>query len=150
MIEATGQQVKDALELGAKNYPEENGGFIQVSGMKYTIDASVLSSVVVNQQTAMFEKVNGEYRVKDIVVWNAQTQTYEPINLAKKYKLAGINYTLRKNGDGFTMFDGCNVLKDNTMIDSQALSDYLTNDLNGVIGDAYKNPEGQGRITIIK
>lgn len=150
MIEATGQQVKDALEVGAKNYPEENGGFMQVSGMKYTIDASIPSSVVANQQTAMFEKVNGEYRVKDIQVWNAQTQTYEPINLTKKYKLAGINYTLRKNGDGFTMFDGCNVLKDNVMIDTQALSEYLTNNLNGVVGDAYKNPEGQGRITIIK
>lgn len=150
MIEVTGQQVKDALELGAKNYPEENGGFMQVSGMKYTIDASIPSSVVVNQQTAMFEKVNGEYRVKDIQVWNAQTQTYEPINLTKKYKLAGINYTLRKHGDGYTMFDECKVIKDNAMIDSQALSDYLTNDLNGVIGDTYKNPEGQGRITIIK
>ena len=72
VIEATGQQIKDALEMGAKNYPEESGGFLQVSGLKYTIDASIPSSVVTNADTGMFEKVNGKYRVTDIQVWNAQ------------------------------------------------------------------------------
>ncbi len=149
VIEVTGQQIKDALELGAKNYPEENGGFMHVSGLKYTIDASVPSAVVINDQTAMFEKVDGVYRVKDIQVWNAKKAAYEPINLKKTYQLAGINYTLRQNGDGFTMFDGCKVIKDNTMIDTQVLSNYLTDVLNGVVGEDYKDPNGQGRITII-
>ena len=149
VIEATGQQIKDALELGAKNYPEENGGFMQVSGMKYVIDASVPSSVVTDEQTGMFEKVDGTYRVKDIQVWNAAKTKYEPIKLKKTYKLAGINYTLRQNGDGFTMFDGNKVIKDNVMLDTQSLSIYLTDVLDGVVGEDYKDPAGQGRITII-
>mgnify|MGYP000484135927 FL=1 len=149
VIEATGQQIKDALELGAKNYPEENGGFMQVSGMKYVIDASVPSSVVTDEQTGMFEKVDGTYRVKDIQVWNAARTKYEPIKLKKTYKLAGINYTLRQNGDGFTMFDGNKVIKDNVMLDTQSLSIYLTDVLDGVVGENYKDPAGQGRITII-
>ena len=149
VIEATGQQIKDALELGAKNYPEENGGFMQVSGMKYVIDASVPSSVVTDEQTGMFEKVDGTYRVKDIQVWNAARTKYEPIKLKKTYKLAGINYTLRQNGDGFTMFDGNKVIKDNVMLDTQSLSIYLTDVLDGVVGEDYKDPAGQGRITII-
>lgn len=149
VIEATGQQIKDALELGAKNYPEENGGFMQVSGMKYVIDASVPSSVVTDEQTGMFEKVDGTYRVKDIQVWNAARTKYEPIKLKKTYKLAGINYTLRQNGDGFTMFDGNKVIKDNVMLDTQSLSIYLTDVLDGVVGKDYKDPAGQGRITII-
>lgn len=149
VIEATGQQIKDALELGAKNYPEENGGFIQVSGMKYVIDASVPSSVVTDEQTGMFEKVDGTYRVRDIQVWNAAKTKYEPIKLKKTYKLAGINYTLRKNGDGFTMFDGNKVIKDNVMLDTQSLSIYLTDVLDGVVGEDYKDPAGQGRITIV-
>lgn len=149
VIEATGQQIKDALELGAKNYPEENGGFMQVSGMKYVIDASVPSSVVTDEQTGMFEKVDGTYRVKDIQVWNAAKTKYEPIKLQKTYKLAGINYTLRQNGDGFTMFDGNKVIKDNVMLDTQSLSIYLTDVLDGVVGEDYKDPAGQGRITII-
>lgn len=149
VIEATGQQIKDALELGAKNYPEENGGFMQVSGIKYVIDASVPSSVVTDEQTGMFEKVDGTYRVKDIQVWNTARTKYEPIKLKKTYKLAGINYTLRQNGDGFTMFDGNKVIKDNVMLDTQSLSIYLTDVLDGVVGEDYKDPAGQGRITII-
>lgn len=149
VIEATGQQIKDALELGAKNYPEESGGFLQVSGLKYTIDASIPSSVITNADTGMFEKVNGKYRVTDIQVWNAEKSAYEPIDLKKTYTVAGTNYTLRNNGDGYTMFDGCTVVKDNTMVDNDVLRTYLTDVLNGVVNDQYKDPAGQGRITII-
>lgn len=149
VIEATGQQIKDALEMGVKNYPEESGGFLQVSGLKYTIDASVPSSVVTNSDTGMFEKVSGKYRVKDIQVWNSEKSAYEPINLKKTYTVAGANYTLRNNGDGYTMFNGCTVIKDNTMIDNDVLRTYLKDTLDGVIGEDYNNPSGQGRITII-
>ena len=37
MVEATGQQILDALEMGARVTPEENGGFLQVSGLTYEI-----------------------------------------------------------------------------------------------------------------
>lgn len=40
VVEATGQEILDALELGASLYPEENGGFLQVSGLTYSIDRS--------------------------------------------------------------------------------------------------------------
>lgn len=149
VIEATGQQIKDALELGAKNYPEESGGFLQVSGIKYTIDASVPSAVVTDSDTGMFQKVNGNYRVSDIQVWNAEKSAYEPIDLKKTYTVAGTNYTLRNNGDGYTMFNGCKVEKDNTMVDNDVLRAYLTDVLKGVVDEQYKDPAGQGRITII-
>lgn len=149
VIEATGQQIKDALELGAKNYPLESGGFLQVSGLKYTIDASIPSSVITNANNGMFEKVGGRYRVTDIQVWNAEKSAYEPIDLKKTYTVAGTNYTLRNNGDGYTMFDGCTVIKDNTMVDNDVLRAYLTEVLNGVVDEQYKDPAGQGRITII-
>ena len=32
LIEVTGQQLKDALEMASKNYPQESVGFLQVSG----------------------------------------------------------------------------------------------------------------------
>ena len=34
------------------------------------------------------------------------------------------------------------------MIDNQALINYITDNLNGVISDDYSNPYGQGRINI--
>ena len=42
----TGQQMLDALEWGAKAASDvENGGFLHVSGLKYTIDTSIPSTV---------------------------------------------------------------------------------------------------------
>ena len=137
MIEVTGQQIKDALELGSKNYPDESGGFLQVSGIKYTIDASIPSAVVTNPDTGMFEKVDGDYRVTDIQIWNAEKSAYEPIDLAKTYTMAGTNYTLRLQGDGYTMFDGCNVVKDNTMVDNEVMSVFLKDVLKGVVGEVF-------------
>ena len=45
----TGQQLLDALEWGAKDYPNENGGFLHISGAKYKIDSSVESTVQKNR-----------------------------------------------------------------------------------------------------
>lgn len=54
LIEATGQQIIDALEMGTnlvgewdtdRNSPAENGGFLHVSGITYDIDTTVESSV---------------------------------------------------------------------------------------------------------
>lgn len=149
VIEVTGQQIKDALELGVKNYPDESGGFLQVSGIKYTIDASIPSAVETDPDTGMFIKVDGKYRVTDIQIWNSEKSEYEAIDLKKTYTMAGTNYTLRLQGDGYTMFDGCNVVKDNIMVDNEIMSIYLQDVLNGVVGEEYKDPTGQGRITVI-
>lgn len=35
-----GQDILDTLEVGVSGYPATNGGFVQVSGMEYTFDAS--------------------------------------------------------------------------------------------------------------
>ncbi len=149
LIEATGQQIKDALELGVKNYPEESGGFLHVSGLKYTVDASIPSSVVTDPNTQMFVKVDGAYRVCDVQIWNAEKTAYEPLDPEKTYKVAGANYTLRLQGDGCSMFDGCTVLKDNTKTDNEVITEYLLDVLGGTVDEIYKDPAGQGRITII-
>lgn len=147
VMEVTGQQILDALELGAKNYPAESGGFLQVSGMTYEINSEIPTSVVVDS-TGMFQSVSGAYRVQNVRVLNSKTGKYEKLDLKKKYSLAGINYTLKNSGDGFTMFKGCKVLKDEVAVDSEILIRYLTENLQGTVGDAYSNPAGQGRIVI--
>ena len=147
VISATGQQILDALELGAYKYPAESGGFLQVSGMKYTINSSIESSVKVDEN-GMFEKVDGAYRVTDVKIYNKSTKKYEALKLKKKYTVAGVNYTLRKQGDGMSMFKGCKVIKDDTISDCEVLMQYLSNNLKGVVGSTYAKPEGKGRITI--
>ena len=44
------------------------------------------------------------------------------------------------------MFKGCNVLQESVKLDNQVLIDYITGTLNGVVGEGYENPYGQGRI----
>ena len=141
VIETTGQDILDALEVGACEYPIENGGFLQVSGLSYTIDPSIPSSVVFNER-GQFVKVDGKYRVTEVMVGN------EPLVLNKTYTLASHNYMIKNGGDGYTMFMDDKMIKDSVVIDNGALINYITENLNGVIGDEYKNPKGNGRIII--
>jgi len=147
VMQVTGQQIKDALEMGAKNYPEESGGFLQVSGMTYEINSATPTSVKVDEK-GMFVSVNGKYRVQNIQVLNSKTGKYVKLDLKKKYKLAGINYTLKSSGDGYTMFKNDKILKDEVAVDNEILITYLTKNLKGVVGEEYANPAGQGRIVI--
>ncbi len=142
VIEVTGQQIQDALEFGAKDVPSEFGGFLQVSGMTYEIHTYIPSSVKMDE-AKMFVGVEGEYRVKNILVGG------EPLDVTKTYTLASHNYKLKGNGDGYTMFDGCKILQDEVKLDNQVLMDYITGTLGGVVGEEYADPYGQGRIVAV-
>lgn len=141
LVEITGQQIKDALELGSAAYPGESGGFLQVSGLTYTINADIPSSVVKNDKSE-FVKVDGAYRVSDIMVGG------QPLDVNKTYTLASHNYMLKDAGDGYTMFGTKNVklLKDGVMIDNQVLS--TTSSIISAAWSASSMPPPQGAITI--
>ena len=152
LVEITGQQILDALELGAMYAGQgENGGFLQVSGMKYVINTSIPSSVVVDDNGA-FVKVNGTRRVVDVQVYDEKTKQYVPLAADKSYTVAGHNYMLKSCGDGFSMFgkDNIKVLKDETMVDSEVLIEYAKDILGGVIDEPYMDPYGQKRVVFAK
>lgn len=141
-VRVTGQQLLDALELGARYTPYENGGFLHASGLTYTIDTTIPSSVVTDVQDN-FVRVDGAYRVKDVMVGG------EPLDLEKTYVVASHDYMLLSGGDGMTMFDGAEVVKDRVMPDSEVLIQYIRDYLGGVVGQEYADLYGQGRITIL-
>ncbi len=141
VAEVTGQQIKDALEMGARDYPEESGALQQVSGITYTIDSSIPSSVQLDDKRN-FMAVTGPYRVTDIHV-NGQ-----PLELERTYTLASHNYLLKDGGDGMSMFAGCEIVQDEVMADVDLLSAYIRDNLGGTVGQEYADPAGQGRITI--
>jgi len=173
VISASGQQIKDALEMGSqmvgewnneKDAPAEFGGFLHVAGMRYTIESATKSSVVIGENE-MFVKVAGDYKVKDIEIYNRETGEYEPIDLDKQYNVGGINYILRNNGNGMTMFNGCKLVCDYLCEDATALAAYAVSfksedgyprintansplaSLKGYLID-YENLRGSGRITV--
>ena len=143
VIEASGQQILDALEWGARAVPSESGGFLQVSGLTYEIHTYVESSAKADENT-MFAGVEGEYRVKNVMVGG------EPLELDKTYTLASHNYMLKNGGDGYSMFGGCKLLQDEVMLDNQVLINYITGSLGGVVGEEYAQPYGEGRIVIVE
>ena len=71
----------------------------------------------------------------------------KPLDLEKTYTLGSINYTVKNGGDGFAMFKGSKVIKDDILPDSQVLISYIQDNLKGVVGTEYAQP--QGRINII-
>ena len=140
-IRITGQQLLDALEMGARYAPYESGSFLHVSGLTYTIDTSIPSSVVADVQDN-FIRVDGAYRVKDVAVGG------EPLDLEKTYVVASHDYMLLNAGNGMT-FDGAEVVKDRVLPESEVLIQYIRDELGGAVGQAYADPYGQGRITIL-
>lgn len=142
VVEATGQQILDALEFGAHAVPEENGGFQHTSGLTYEIHTYIASSVKLDEN-GMFAGIEGEYRVKNVKVGG------EDLVLDKIYTLASHNYMLKNGGGGFNMFMNCKLLQDEVMIDNQVLINYITGTLGGVVGEAYAEPYGQGRIIAV-
>ena len=142
LVEATGQEVLDALEMGVRLYPESSGGFLQVSGVTFTVDASIPSSVQVSDQGA-FLGVDGPYRVTDVMVGG------QSLELDKVYTVSSHNYLIKSGGDGFTMFQDNTLLKDSVILDNQALISFFTDEMGGQVGADYQDPAGQGRITIL-
>ena len=159
----TGQQLLDALEWGARQSPEvEVGGFLHVSGVTYEVDASVASSVQADDKGVWVGAPTGEYRVKNVKVFDKETGAYEDLDLTATYNLAGYNYTLRDLGDGFAMFDGAVNVLDYVMEDYMVLANYVCGFENGVVGATnspllakypglkldYSEVTGCGRITV--
>ena len=158
----TGQQLLDALEWGAQAVGTgESGGFLHTAGVTYTVDSAVPSTVQKDDK-GVWTAGPEEYRVKDVKVYNKETNTYEDLDLTAEYNLAGYNYTLRDLGDGFNMFDGAVNVVDYVMMDYMVLANYVIGFDGGVI-EATNSPllttypgmmidygtvNGSGRITV--
>ena len=139
MVEATGKQILDTLEWSVKFLPEESGGFMQVSGMSYEIH-SYLPSTCKTDRNGMFAGVEGAYRVQNVKIGG------EPLDLNRKYKVAGLEYVMIDHGGGQTAFDGATILWQEGRLDYEILQDYIVNTLGGTIGKDYAEFYGEGRI----
>ena len=159
LVEVSGQQIIDALEMGSRAYPGENGGFLQVAGLKYEIHPDVEPNVTVGDDKMWLGPVDPElpYRVQNVQVMNKETGEYEALDLEKTYKLASHNYMLLNQGDGFAMFgrNNINVLLENVMIDNAVLINYIQSmpgdeEHEHIVIDDYADPLGQGRIVVVE
>jgi 2',3'-cyclic-nucleotide 2'-phosphodiesterase/3'-nucleotidase/5'-nucleotidase len=86
IMKLTGAEIKEALEISVKDAPKTFGGFLQVSGFKFTYDS--------NQPAGQ--------RVQSIEVKEDGTN-YVPLIESKTYVVA-TNIFTAKGGDGYTVF----------------------------------------------
>lgn len=146
VIEVTGQQLIDVLEHGARECPAPIGGFFQVSGVEFEIHAYRETPVVTDQLDNFIEMdETKERRVQNVCIGG------EPVDLDKKYTLAGSAYVLTQGGDGLTMLEGARVVQQEGLTcDSEMLIKYLEMLSGTITAEKYGNPDGDGRIKIIK
>lgn len=168
LVELSGQNILDALEWCSRNVGTgECGGFLHVAGLKYTVDSSIAPTLSSTPEGLWLAGPTGEYRVKDVQVYNKSTGEFEPIDLNKTYTVGGINYTLRSSGDGCSMFAKAKLVKDyigeDYLITSAYVKAFGGKDEKGLPHISsknsplasyknyplnYENPNGSGRITI--
>ncbi len=151
VVYATGAEIADALEFSARNstlgddgLPSgEEGGFLQVSGLTFTIDTSIPSSVTTDEN-GMFLSVGETRRVSNIMV---QTESgYVALDMQKTYTVASFNYVLQQCGDGYSMFADNEFAVTLGKFDYETLIDYIGSFEGGKIPARYASLEG--RITI--
>ena len=137
----SGQQLLDALEWGARDAGTGNecGGFLQVAGITYQIDTEWATSVQADDKGVWIGAPTGGYKVHDVMVYDKETKSYQPLDLAASYNLAGYNYTLRDLGDGFNMFSGAVNVLDYVMEDYMVLANYISGFEGGVV-EATNSP----------
>ena len=171
LMSVTGKQIQDALEFAARfagAEGKENGGFLQVAGATYEIHTDIPNTVQTDDKNVWIGSATGTPRVQNVEIYDRHTGTYEPLDPAKTYALAGMNYTLRNLGDGFAMFDGAELIKDYVSEDYLVMSTYAMtfggvdaeglphlSSANSVLAEYpgylldYENPYGAGRISIL-
>jgi 2',3'-cyclic-nucleotide 2'-phosphodiesterase (5'-nucleotidase family) len=137
LAEVTGQTLKDMLEMTMMLWPEENGAFPHISGITFSVNTAIESSVVLNEYEE-FVGVNGDYRVYDIKICNKKNGKYEPIDLNKTYTLAASNYYLLEYGGGLTMLESAKIIQNEGTLDVEILEQYIIEELGGIVGEDYR------------
>lgn len=140
VAKVSGFDLMDALEMSARLYPNRNSGFLQVSGVTFDIQETIIPSVTVDG-LGNFVSVDDDYRVTNVMVNGKE------LDLMGTYTVAGTNDLL--NGKtGYTMLTNGPLSKANVAVDNQALTTFIINNLKGTVGGAYS--KSQVRIDSIK
>ncbi|MCM3162616.1 5'-nucleotidase C-terminal domain-containing protein [Metabacillus litoralis] len=127
-IELTGAEIKEALEHSISQAPKESGGFLHVSGMKYTYDSTKPAGSRV--QTIEVKGSNGNYAA---------------LSSSQTYTIATNAFTA-KGGDGYDVFSKAYAegrVTDLGVADWENLRDYVKK-----LGTV--NPKIENRIVDVK
>lgn len=139
----TGQQLADALEVSVRFLPEESGSFMQVSGLKFEVDATIPSPVIIGEDELFSHiKPDAPRRVNHIYTKSKEDDTYHPLDPQKTYTLGGFDFHIKEMGDeGILRYT--TLKEDNLGLDIDLLGSYIEQHLGGTIGAPYNTVEGR-------
>ncbi len=161
LLTVSGQQLLDMLEWSVRllraDGAVEDGSFLHVSGARYTVDLTIPSTVQYDDKEIWSGGPTGEYRVRNVEIYDQASGEYLPLDLTASYNLAGYNYTLRDLGGGFAMLTGAVNVLDYVAEDYMVLANYIQSfpvdeatGLPTIAADSiYADVNGTGRITIV-
>ncbi|MBQ2730845.1 MAG: 5'-nucleotidase C-terminal domain-containing protein [Clostridia bacterium] len=154
VVEATGQQILDALEMAYRevelqsadpsDVKGDNSGFLHLSGLCATVETSTPSSVVTDESGA-FVAVEGVRRVWDVRVLQADGSSV-PLRKEQTYTLASDSDLICECAFGMTMFEKATLLFDSGMESHQVLIDFLEQCMGVKLDEGYRREEGRVRI----
>ncbi len=145
-IKVTGAQLLEAIEASCAVTPEEMGGFPQVSAMTYSVDTRVPFESAGDYPGSTFAKPakpGARVTISDV--------GGRGFSLDDTYTVASNDF-LCAGGDSYYVFAeaASKTMKDINYKYDQCLSYFLKEACNGEVPDEYKDPAGQGRITVIE
>ena len=142
VVYLTGAELLEALEASTFCTPDKIGGFPQVSGLKYTIDTT--KAYDPQPEAYPGSTYYGPASINRVTIDEINGNAFDP---DATYAIV-TNDFCSNGGDTFYAFLAATDKFDTSVPLDEALMQYITEVLSGVIGEEYAEP--QGRITIIQ
>ena len=138
VVYVTGAELLEALEASTYCSPDSAiGGFPQVSGINYTVDASKVYDA--NDKTYPGSTYYGPKTINRVTIDSINGQAFD----AKATYAVITNNFLAAGGDTYYAFASATAQFDTGIPLDEALMDYITTELKGSIGEQYKAPQGR-------
>ena len=140
VVYVTGAELLEALEASTYCTPEAVGGFPQVSGIEFIVDTSAAYDA--NDTTYPGSTYYGPKSINRVTIIGVNGEEFDP---EATYAVITNNF-LAAGGDTYYAFANASAQFDTGLPLDEVLMDYITEELGGVIGEEYAQP--QGRIVV--
>ena len=140
LVYVTGEELLEALEASTQFVPGAVGGFPQVAGIEFAIHA--YKEYDANEETYPESTYYGPASINRVEITSINGKAFDP---KATYAVISNNFCAA-GGDTYYAFAAASGQFDTGIPLDEALMEYITEELNGVIDERYADP--QGRITI--
>ena len=141
VVYVKGSELLEALEASTYCTPEAVGGFPQFAGME--VELNIAPKYDANADTYPGSEYFGPKSINRITIKSINGKAFDP---NATYAVITNNF-MAAGGDTYYAFAAAKEQFDTGLPLDEILMEYITTELNGVVGEQYAKP--QGRLTIV-